>query len=731
MGVEGPRSFQGQNVVNLAKNFKLSEPQFNLLSKGLSFISTTNIGRDEKTQFQWDLQNYHRKIQLISYFQDKGEGQILPFIGSSNWTPPPDRIPQEVKNLIIKDVKTFRKHYKPTIEYSNISSQEIRALQELKNTKHIVIKPADKGSAVVILSRDQYIFEAERQLNDVIYYKKLDKPIYLDTIDTVKQIVDTLKEKKFINSKQRKYLIGEVEPRERRFYILPKIHKDPENWTVPFEVPPGRPIVSDCGSETYYTAEYLDFYLNPLSTKHPAYIRDTYHFIEIVNSLRIPSEFYFFSMDVKNLYTNIPIDAGIQCVKNIFEKYPDPKRPDQELLSLLEINLKRNDFMFNEKYYLQIKGTAMGKKFAPAYANIYMANWEQEVFLKCEKKPAHYFRYLDDIWGIWMGSKEDFDRFVQVLNAHDPSIQLTTEINDQSIDFLDTTVFKGPDFVFNSKLDIKVFFKVTDTHALLHKNSFHPKHTFKGIVKSQILRFKRICTRDEDFWEAVGILFKSLRERGYSRPFLRNCLKTFQDRKERDQGNSIPLITTFSSVGKVLNHKFKSNFEEVLEQNNIFVGSKVISAYRRNKNLKDILVQAKLPSLVRAKSLMLDSQFTRLKFIKNNKNKTIHRILQGFSPRSQNCVYVIFCTICHIQYVGETRNSLSTRMVQHRYNIRNKKETDTPLVQHFLQHGLLSMRMAGLQRNMNWSDGERKKRERQWIYLLGSKKPFGLNVKYN
>ncbi|MEJ4599750.1 hypothetical protein SJ928_14360, partial [Enterococcus faecium] len=60
------------------------------------------------------------------------------------------------------------------------------------------------------------------------------------------------------------------------------------------------------------------------------------------------------------MYTNIPIQAGIKCVADIFKKYPDSARPDDELLKLLDINLTRNDFMFNGDYYLQIKGTAMG-----------------------------------------------------------------------------------------------------------------------------------------------------------------------------------------------------------------------------------------------------------------------------------------------------------------------------------------------------------------------------------
>lgn len=110
---------------------------------------------------------------------------------------------------------------------------------------------------------------------------------------------------------------------------------DPHKWTVPFEIPQGRPIVSDCGSETYLTAEFLDYYLNPLSIKHPAYVKDTYHFVNIVSNLNLPPQFFFFSMDVASLYTNIPITAGIDCVKKIFTENPDPKRPDEELIKLL------------------------------------------------------------------------------------------------------------------------------------------------------------------------------------------------------------------------------------------------------------------------------------------------------------------------------------------------------------------------------------------------------------
>lgn len=718
-----------RNVVVLAKKFQLTEPQYDLLSRGLTFVPTLKKHKNHYSQLKFDLQEYHRRLKLADFFKNSS-GKKQPFIGPSLWSPSLSEISPEIGELIKKDNKIFKNCYnslEDPFRLKNLNMEELKALESLKKAKHIVIKPADKGSAVVLMDREQYILEAQRQLNDKMYYKRLDGPIYLQTIPLIQDILLKLKKKRIINKRQLQYLQGDLHPRERRFYVLPKIHKDPAKWTIPFEVPKGRPIVSDCSSETYRTTEFLDFYLNPLSTRHPAYVKDTYHFVEIVKNLTLPSQFYFFSMDVASLYTNIGIDEGLAAVKKIFLKYPDPARPDEELLELLDINLRRNDFVFDGNFYLQIKGTAMGKKFAPAYANIFMAIWESDVFQKCERKPLYYFRYLDDMWGIWGGSKEEFHCFVLTLNAHDPSIQLEAEIDANSINFLDTTVFRGKDFSDTGKLDIRVFFKKTDLHALLFRSSFHPKHTFAGLVKSQILRFHRICTRHEDFMSAVNVMFGSLRKRGYSRQFLRNCLKSFLIRKSKDEGNLIPLITTFDFISKKFNDRWKNNFYEA----NILPKFKIISAFRRNANLRDLLVFAKLPKLQLGKSQKYLEQFSKLKFITSSKENNLIKITQSFSTRSANCVYVLFCAKCKLKYVGETKNSLFTRLTRHRYNIKNKKDTHTLVVQHFLLHDLSSMRMAGLEMSPVWTDWERKRMERKWIFLLGTREPNGLNMKIN
>ncbi len=246
--------------------------------------------------------------------------------------------------------------------------------------------------------------------------------------------------------------------------------------------------MSDCDSESYRIREYTDRFLNPLSQKHESYNKDTYVFVEKIQTIGVTPGAMLFSIDIDALYTNIDTQLGLKAVRQIFEKYPDPARPDQALLSLLELGLTRNDFEFDSKYYLQIHGMAMGKKFAPAYA-IYMADWEQTVFYKCPKVPSLYMRYLDDIFGVWNYSESDFKHFVSILNTHHDSIKVKYNLQPEQIEFLDTQVFIRRENTEKWQLGTRVYFKPTDTQALLHKSSYHPKHTFKGIIKSQLIKF--------------------------------------------------------------------------------------------------------------------------------------------------------------------------------------------------------------------------------------------------
>ncbi len=112
-----------------------------------------------------------------------------------------------------------------------------------------------------------------------------------------------------------------------------KYIKEKASWPFP-DMPPGQPIISDCGCESYGVAELIDFYLNPLI--HKSYIKDTYEFLEKVWGLKLNKEVKHFSMDIESLYTNIETERGIATVRKCFEKYPNEDRLEAAILKLLE-----------------------------------------------------------------------------------------------------------------------------------------------------------------------------------------------------------------------------------------------------------------------------------------------------------------------------------------------------------------------------------------------------------
>lgn len=108
----------------------------------------------------------------------------------------------------------------------------------------------------------QYLFEADRQLSNSLHYKQIPGTIQPLAQEQIHRLIKQLYTKHFITKKQYLFLLGPDRPRPRYFYLLPKIHKAPEAWTVPFEIPTGRPIVSDCNSCSYNISIYIDHFIN-------------------------------------------------------------------------------------------------------------------------------------------------------------------------------------------------------------------------------------------------------------------------------------------------------------------------------------------------------------------------------------------------------------------------------------------------------------------------------------
>ena len=91
-----------------------------------------------------------------------------------------------------------------------------------------------------------------------------------------------------------------------------------------------------------------------------------------------------------------------------------------------------NNFIFNSKLYLQIKGCAMGTICAPAYANIFMAYFEEKfIYLLIDAKTMLYLRFTDDIFMIWTKSEKDLIEFLNELNTKNTSINFEFKYSRQ------------------------------------------------------------------------------------------------------------------------------------------------------------------------------------------------------------------------------------------------------------------------------------------------------------
>ena len=71
-----------------------------------------------------------------------------------------------------------------------------------------------------------------------------------------------------------------------------------------------------------------------------------------------------------------------------------------------------------KRFIYRSKELQWGKKMAPSYANIYTAEWEETLFTKCKQIPYMYYRYLEDIFGVWHHTLDSFKDFVQTMNSH-------------------------------------------------------------------------------------------------------------------------------------------------------------------------------------------------------------------------------------------------------------------------------------------------------------------------
>ena len=250
----------------------------------------------------------------------------------------------------------------------NLSAGEQKAMEKLAKRKDIIITNADKGGAVVIIDVEKYINEANRQLSDKRNYKKLQEDPTLQHSNLVNDTMNRFKKRNLLSKKLADGLKS-VNAKTPKFYISPKIHKENN---------PGRPVINSINCHTSEISRFADHHLQPLVREFPSHIKDTKDFINKIDNFDVPPNSLLVTMDVNLLYTSIPNNERIASVKKKSDHYPNKAIPTKVITTFLALKLTLNNFIFNSKLCLHMKGCAMGTICSPTYANIFMSEFEEK-----------------------------------------------------------------------------------------------------------------------------------------------------------------------------------------------------------------------------------------------------------------------------------------------------------------------------------------------------------------
>lgn len=502
----------------------------------------------------------------------------------------------------IQNNKAFKR-----LVQGNFSSNLKKALFRLQRNKQIIIKKSDKGNCTVVVNRDQYIKEGMRQLHSCAHYTEIENDISDNICKLVHDTLSDMHSKGEISKRQLKYLSpqqsGTIKTAE--LYLLNKIHSDPPTK--------GRPIISanDCPVERI--SDFVDFFLQPFVLEQNTYIKDTSDFIRKIEQLQVPKNALIITLDYESMYTNIVHEEAVESVRKTIIRenrhctVKGMKRPSVEsFCKLIELAVKCNNFKFNGRNFYQCRGVAMGHKASPSISDIVIYYLEENILALAEGRIYKWLRFRDDVFAIYTGNEGEAAKFLDTANEIHPTLKFKYNISNEQGIFLDTVVFKGKRFKKANILDFKPYVKPSENFQYIHRQSSHPKSVFRGLIKGELIRFVRTATNIEDYLDRAQLFKQKLLLRGYSLKEFNTAFmqvnhayrSDYLAEKQNKLNKQTPLVFTtkysphLSGFRKALTHNWdlieKSNYLEKI------FPRKPIIAFRRNKNLRDSLVRARL-----------------------------------------------------------------------------------------------------------------------------------------
>lgn len=599
----------------------------------------------------------------------------------------------------------------PVHTNSNNNNKNFQTLIELKKISNIKICKTDKGGCLIIMTKENYETLIQRHLSDTSTYTSVSKEYTEEISRNLNNLISNYKE---ILQKDEINFLTNQGFQDSKFYVLPKIHKSKiindyfqsldSTYACLNSMPadlPSRPIVSNINSITSHLSYFIHKVLQPLVSLVPGYIKDSFHFIEQLPEHVLPN-CLLVSLDVTSLYTIIPHSFGLEAIEYwIITKrnYLSHRFPTNFIIESLQFVLKNNSFKYNNEYYLQTTGTAMGTIMAPTYAHLVMAYLEVKLWDNCKSYfgddvmksiVKNYWRFIDDSFLIWYPNWGSVEEFLRIINNIHAAFNFTHKISTGENHFLDITIINN-----YGHIERDIYSKPTDSHQYLHFHSSHSNHIKRNIPYNLAYRISRIvsspCARLKRLYE----LQNYLQQLKYPTKLITNAIQVACSRNNNNTPNNdtpkevIPFVFSYTQEANTISSnnlipRIRHAIDEIFPNNDINVfnskrqSNKLLQLLRKPTHFKTCRCNLKKCKLCeniieRKVSICINNQ--EVYFNSNMKCTTA------------NVIYCLFCKKCSKFYVGETGMQLNLRINLHRSQSSNPNYAILPVSKHLYTCG--------------------------------------------
>jgi uncharacterized protein (UPF0147 family) len=494
-----------------------------------------------------------------------------------------------------------------------------------------MITLADKSNATVIIYKHEYAKKVHTFLADNNYRTLPDNPTNKDQI----RIRKTAQQCNQIIPKQHIKYLTQKNPNPPTLNAQLKLHKPGG---------PIRPVVNNRTAPSYKLAKKLNDILNKhLSLNNHYTIRNSTNIANDLTKLAINDKHRLITLDIKDLYVNIPLKETIDITRTQLLKNNNTQTTNQ-IINLLEVILMQNYFVFQEQIYQPDKGVAMGSPISGTMAEIFIQHLEDCLIkhLLDSKTIAFYSRYVDDILIIYDSSYTNPNAITQYANTIHDNVQINpTSENARQISFLDLTITRK-----TTNLEIDIFRKPTTTNITINYFSNHPLEHKLAAYRYYIERmFKLPLNKENQLKEWTTIL-----NIANSNNFPKNILIRLRQQIQQ-KINHTPPPTGPKSNTKWTTFTYVS--PQIRKVTNLFKHTKVKIAFKCNNKISQLM-----------------------KLNTDDNNTPYH---------NRSGIYKLICNTCKLAYVGQTSRSLKLRYQEHIRYIRHNNP-QSAYAQHILQN---------------------------------------------